>query len=179
MGLLGGAAALAVVARTAGGDHVHPGVHALLRKGDDVLARQVGLVKMPTAVSAHIAVAQKQFAVGQAGAQIERIDVGHATCANDAVDPDHRLLTGDGVVAAAKDRDLGAGLPSHLACGVVDHRLFQRNPGLGKPLRRQLQDFHKQRLQLRLINHYGTPHAAGSGTLRAQREPASQYTPIQ
>ena len=37
--LLGRAVTFAVVAGTAGGDHVHPVVHAVLSEGDDVLAR--------------------------------------------------------------------------------------------------------------------------------------------
>ena len=37
--LLGGAVAFAVVAGAAGGNHIHPVVHPVLGKGDDVFAR--------------------------------------------------------------------------------------------------------------------------------------------
>jgi hypothetical protein len=43
-GLLGRAAALAVVAGAAGRDHVHPVVLAVLGEGDDVLAGELVLV---------------------------------------------------------------------------------------------------------------------------------------
>ena len=48
----------------------------------------------------------------------------HAARADDAVDRDLRLLAGDGVVPAAKQRHLGTDLPAHLA-RVMQHRLFQ------------------------------------------------------
>ena len=40
------------------------------------------------------------------------------------------------------ERDLAAGFPAHFVRSVMNHRLFQRYPGLGQPLGRQLQDFH-------------------------------------
>jgi hypothetical protein len=109
VGLLGrAAAALAVVAGPAGGDHVHPVVLPVLRKRDDVFAREVFFVEMAAAVGADIAVAGEQLAVGQAGLEVKRVDVGHALGADDAVDRDHRLLARDGVVAAVEHRHLAA-----------------------------------------------------------------------
>ena len=98
--LLGRAVALAVVAAAAGGDHVHPDVAAFLRLRDDVLARQIALVKVVAAVRAHVAVAREKLAVGEARAQIKRVDARHTARADDAVDGDDRLLAGDGVVAS-------------------------------------------------------------------------------
>ena len=93
-------------------------------------------MKMVAAISADVAVANKQLAVGQTGSQIKRVDVGHASGADDAIDPDDRLLAGDGVVAAAKNGDFRPRLPAHFARCVVHDSLFERNPRLGKPLRR-------------------------------------------
>ena len=177
--LLGRTVAFAVVAGTAGGDHIHPVVHAILRKGNDVLARQVGLMKMPAAVGADIAIAGKELAVGQARTQIKRVDIGHAPGADDAIDPDHRLQAGDGIVAAAKDGDLAAGLPAHFACCVIDDRLLKGNPGLRKPLGRQLQYFQAipPDQQRHRENHVtlGDPAVGPEGW----RGAASQYTLFQ
>ena len=127
--------ALAVVARTAGGDDIHPFVNAVLGERDDVFTGQVVLVKLPTAVCAQIAVARKQFAIGQARAQAEWADVGHALGADDAVDSDDRLLAGACVEAAMKHGNLRAHFPAHFLRRVVNDRLLQRNPRLGQPLR--------------------------------------------
>ena len=131
MRLLGRAAALAVVAGAASRDHVHPGVYAVLGKGNNVFTRQIALVEMAAAVSADIAVANKELAVGQARAQIERVDVGHATGADDAVDVNDGLQPGARVVSAVEHRDFAADFPAHFVRGVMRDRLFQRNPGLG------------------------------------------------
>jgi uncharacterized repeat protein (TIGR01451 family) len=56
-GLLGRAAALAVVAGAAGRHHVHPVVLAVLGEGDDVLAGELVLVELVAAVRADVAVA--------------------------------------------------------------------------------------------------------------------------
>jgi hypothetical protein len=56
-----------VVAGAARGDHVHPVVAAVLRKGNDVLAGQFIFMEMIAAVGANVAVAREQLAVGQAG----------------------------------------------------------------------------------------------------------------
>ena len=85
MRLLGGAVAFAVVAGAAGGNHIHPVVHPVLGKGDDVFAGEVRLVKMAAAIGAYIAVAHEQLAIGQPWAQIKGVDIGHATGADDAV----------------------------------------------------------------------------------------------
>jgi hypothetical protein len=90
-------------------------------------------VKQIAAVGADVAVAREQLAVGQAGTQVEGVDVGHAAGADDAVDRDDRLLTRDGVVPAAEDSNLLPGFPAHLLGGVVDHRLLQRYPRLRQP----------------------------------------------
>ena len=66
VGLLGGAAAFAMVAATAGGDHIHPGVDAVLCEGNDMFSREFLLVKTVATISAHIAIPDKQLAVGQA-----------------------------------------------------------------------------------------------------------------
>jgi len=73
-----GAVALAVVARATGGDHVHPVVDTVLGEWNDVLARQVVFMEVPAAVGAHIAVADEQLGIGQARAQVEGVDAGHA-----------------------------------------------------------------------------------------------------
>lgn len=125
MRLLRRARALAVVAGAAGRDHVHPVVLAVAREGHDVFARQVLFVETPTAVGAHIAVAGKELAVGQAGLELERVDAGHPLGADDAVDGDHRLLTRYGVVPAPEPGNLAAGLPAHFPGGVMNHRLFE------------------------------------------------------
>ena len=133
-GLLGRAVAFAVIAAATRGDHVHPGVHAFLRKRHDVLAREFGLVKGRAAVSADIAVAGEQFVIGQAGAQVKRVDLGHAPRANDAVDADDGLPARDRVVATVKHRDFTPGLPTHLFGGVIHDRLLQTDPRLGQSL---------------------------------------------
>jgi len=171
--------AFAVVAGAAGGDHVHPVVHAVLGKRDDVFACEVGLVKMPTAIGADIAVAGEELAIGQAWTQIKGVDIGHATGADDAVDPDYGLQAGDGIVAAAKDGDLAAGFPAHFACCVIDDRLLKRNPGLREPLGRQLQYFQaippdQQRHREKHVT-LGDPAAGPKGC----RGAASQYTLFQ
>ena len=135
MCLLGRAVAFAVVAGSAGGDHVHPAVLTLLRERDDVLAGQGLLVKVIAAVGAEVAVARKQLAVGQAWLQVEGVDAGHALGADDAVDRDDRLLACDGVGAAMENCNLAARFPANIAGCVVNHRLFKRNPRLWEPLR--------------------------------------------
>jgi hypothetical protein len=117
-----------VVAGLAGRDHVHPGVDALLGKGDDVLARELVFVEMPTAVGADIAVPREQLAVGEPRTLREGIDARHALGADDAVDRNLRLLARDGVVAPAKHRHLRAHFPANFVRRVVDHRLFERYP---------------------------------------------------
>ena len=138
--LLRRAAALAVVAAAAGRHHVHPVVLAVLGEGDDVLAGQLFFVEQPAAIGADVAVARKQLAVGEARLQLEGIDVRHALGADDAVDPDDRLLAAMRIDAAAEHGDIGPGLPANLVGGVVQHGLLQRNPRLGQPLGRQLQN---------------------------------------
>ena len=90
-----------------------------------MLAHQVFFNKMITTVGADIAVTRKQLAVGQAGAQVERVNIGHALGADDAVDGDDRLFAGTGIVAAMKNSDLAPGLPAYLARRVVNHGLFK------------------------------------------------------
>lgn len=128
VGLLGRAAALAVVAGPAGGDHVHPGVDAVLRERNDVLARELVFVEMPAAVSTDVAVAREQLAVGEPRALGEGIDARHALGADDAVDRDLRLLAGDGIVAATEHGHLRAHLPADFVRCIVDDRLFERYP---------------------------------------------------
>ena len=128
------AVAFAAVAGPAGGNHIHPDINTVLRERNDVFARQIFLVEMIATVSTNIAVTGKQFAVGQAGLEVEGIDVGDTPGADDAVDSDDGLLTGDCIVAAMEHSNLGAHLPAHLFGGVMNHRLFKRNPRLRQTL---------------------------------------------
>jgi len=57
--LLGCAVAFPMITRAAGGDYVHPVVHAVLGKGDDVLAGQVRFMESAATVGAKIAVSDK------------------------------------------------------------------------------------------------------------------------
>ncbi len=134
VGLLGGAATLAVVAGAAGRDNVHPVVNAVLGKGNDVLAGQVLFMEMVAAIGADVAVTGKKLAICQAWLEIEGVDVGNTPRANDAVDRDDGLLTRNCIVATMEHRDFTTGFPAHLARGVMNHRLLKRNPRLGQPL---------------------------------------------
>lgn len=78
----------------------------MLGKRDDVFARQLALVEMAAAVGAHIAVADEELGVGQAGAQVEGVDVGHTARADDAVDLDDGLAARGSVVPAVEHGDL-------------------------------------------------------------------------
>ena len=66
IGLLGRAAAFSMVAASACSDHIHPSVDAFLREGDDMLACEFLFMKAVATISAHIAIPNKQLAVGQA-----------------------------------------------------------------------------------------------------------------
>ena len=66
IGLLGRAAALSMVAASTGGNHIHPGIDAFLCEGNDVFSGKFLLMKTVATVSAHIAIPDKQLAVGQA-----------------------------------------------------------------------------------------------------------------
>lgn len=136
------AGALAVVAGTAGSHQIHPVMAAACGDGHDVFAREVVFVEDPAAVGTDAAVACEQLAVGQARLQAVRIDGGRTARADDAVDVDDRLAARDGIVATAETGDFPAGLPAHIVRRVMQRRLLQRNPGLGQPLGRQLQDLH-------------------------------------
>ncbi len=86
MRLLGRAGGFAVVAAFAGGHHIHPAIYAALGIGNDVFAGELIFfvaAAIDTAISADVAVSHEEFAVGEAGAQIERVDAGHAFGAND------------------------------------------------------------------------------------------------
>jgi enoyl-CoA hydratase/carnithine racemase len=128
VGLLGRAAALAVVARLARCDHVHPGVDALLRERNDVLARELVFVEMPAAVGADVAVPRKKLAVGKPRALGKGVNARHALGADDAVDGNLRLLARDGVVSPAEHSHLRAHLPADFVRCIVDDRLFERYP---------------------------------------------------
>lgn len=114
VGLLGRAMTFAVVAGLARGNHVHPGIHTFLRKRNDVLTRQVLVGETVSTIGAHAAVAVKQFAVGQTGAEIKRIDVWYAAGANNAVDPDNGLQTRHRIMSAVEDGNFPPRLPAHL-----------------------------------------------------------------
>ena len=114
----------------------------LLGKGHDVFAGELALGEMVAAIGADVAVAGEELGVGQARAQVKGVDIGHALGADDAVDRDDGLCTRDGVVPAMEHRDLLAHFPADLVSGIVQHRLFERNPGLGQTLRRQLENLH-------------------------------------
>ena len=97
-------------------------------------------MEIVAAVSAQVAVAGEQFAVGQTRFQIEGVDTRHALGADDAVDDDFGLYACDRVVAATVNRDFHTGFPTHLVRRVMRDGLFERYPGLRQPLGRQLQD---------------------------------------
>ena len=101
-------------------------------------------MKSLAAISTHIAISNEQFAIGQAGAEFERIDAMNAAGANDAVDLDDGLLSRDGIVATVKNSNFLTRFPADIFGCVIDHSLFQRNPRLRKPLGRQFQDLHKR-----------------------------------
>ena len=139
--VLGCTVAFAVVAGTAGGNHIHPIINTVLGKGNDVLAGKFLFMKMSTTIRAHIAVARKEFAIRQPRLHLKRIDLGHTARADDAIHRDDGLLTRDGVMPAMEHSHLRARLPAYVLAGIVNHRLFKRNPRLGQPLGRQLQNF--------------------------------------
>jgi len=66
IGLLGRTAALSMVAASTGGNHIHPGIDTFLREGNDVFSGKFLLMKTVATISAHIAIPNKQLAVGQA-----------------------------------------------------------------------------------------------------------------
>ena len=66
IGLLGRAATFSMVAASACGDHIHPSIDAFLGEGNDMFSGEFLLVKTVATVSAHIAIPDKQLAVGQA-----------------------------------------------------------------------------------------------------------------
>jgi len=142
-GLLGSAAAFAVIAGATGRYHVHPVVYAILGKRNNVFTGKVCLMETATTISTNIAVTRKQFGIGEAGTQVKGIDIGNAPRADDAVYANNGLQARVRIVTTAKHGNLGTSLPTHLARGVMNNRLFQRYPGLGQSLTRQLQDFHK------------------------------------
>ena len=92
-------------------------------------------MKMLAAVGANIAIAHKEFAVGQAGLELKRVDFGHALGADDAVDNDDGLLTCHGVVTAMKGRNMRTHFPANLIGGVVKYGFFQADPRLRQSLR--------------------------------------------
>ncbi len=133
-GLLGGAAAFAMIAGTASCHDVHPGVNTPLSEWNDMFPCEVFLMKMLTTIGANIAVASKQFDIGQPRLQVERIDVGYALGANNAVDMDDGLVSRDGIVTAVKGGHLSAHFPAHLVRSVVQHSFFQADPRLRQTL---------------------------------------------
>ncbi len=138
MRLLWRAGGLAVVAVFASGDDIHPTIHTALGIRDDVFAGELVFpvaAAIDTAVSANVAVTHEEFAIGEAGAQIEGVDAGHAFGADDGRNVDDALLTGDRVVPAAKCGHALAHFPTHLIGGVMDHRLLHADPALGQALR--------------------------------------------
>jgi hypothetical protein len=82
-------------------------------------------MKPLAAISTHIAIANKQFTVGQARAQFERIDAVNTSGANDAVDLDDGLLARDGIVAAAKNSNFLTCFPADIFGSLINHSLFQ------------------------------------------------------
>ena len=131
MGLLGRAVAFAVVAGTAGGDHIHPAVDTILGEWNDVLAGQIFLMEPFTAVSADTAITDEQLVVGQTWFKEKGVDTWHAPGANNAVDRDDGLLASKRIVAAVKYGNPRTHFPPHFLSGVMNDCLLQRNPGLG------------------------------------------------
>ena len=109
-----------------------------------MLAGEFCFMKSLAAISTHVAIANEQFAVGQAGPEFERIDAMNAAGANDAVDLDDGLLSRDGIVTTVKNSNFLARFPADIFGCVIDHSLFQRNPRLRKPLAIQLKHLHKR-----------------------------------
>ena len=105
--------------------HIHPAVKAVLRKGNDMFARQAFFVNVFAAVGADIAVAGEQLVIRQTRAKRKGIDTGYATRANDAVDDDDGLFTGQRVVATAKNCHLGPHFPAHFLRRIMNHGLFK------------------------------------------------------
>ena len=135
IGLLGRAAAFAVVAGAACCDDIHPRIYAFLRKWNDVFACQIFFMKMAAAIRAHIAVTHKQLAVGQARFEFKRVDFWHALGANDAVDGNDRLVARDGIVTTVKCRHARTHFPTHLIRCVMQYGFFQADPRLRQSLR--------------------------------------------
>lgn len=115
-------------------DHVHPIVLAFEGIRNDVFARQFFFMKMAAAVSADVAVAYEEFAVGEAWAQVERVDAGHALGADDGADVNDALLARDRVMPAMERGHTFAHFPAHLIRGVMDDCLLQADPALRQPL---------------------------------------------
>jgi hypothetical protein len=136
VGLLGCAGGFAMVAAFASSNDVHPIVFAFERVGNDVLAGEFFFMEMAAAISANVAVTHEELAVGQAGAQVKRVDARHTFRADDGADVNDALLAGDGVVTAAKGGNALAHFPTHLVGSVVDHRLLHADPTLWQPLSR-------------------------------------------
>lgn len=129
-GLLGSATAFAVIARATSRDHIHPRIDPLLCKGNDVLSGQLQLTEQAPTVRADISVSCKQLAVGQAGLEGKRADIGNASGANDAVDFDDGLTPGECIVPPSKNSNLCPCLPTHILSGIMNHRLLKRDPRL-------------------------------------------------
>jgi hypothetical protein len=124
MRLLGRTAAFAMVAGTACGNHVHPVIDTVLRERNNVFARQAFFMKVFAAISTNITIAGKQLAIGQAGLQVEWIDIRDTLGADDAVDRNNGLLAGYGIVPAMEHRDFATRFPSHLAGSVMNYGLL-------------------------------------------------------
>lgn len=66
-----------------------------------MLAGEFLLMKMIAAISAHIPVAGEKFAIRKPRLHLERVDLGHTACANDALlTRDDGLLARNGVMPA-------------------------------------------------------------------------------
>jgi len=113
-------------------------VRALLSKWNDVLAGQLGFVKLIPAVCTKILISGKEFAVGEAWFELKRVDLWNPFCTNNAVDDYGGLDARYGVVSAPEHGDLRACLPTYLLRCVMDNSLFKGNPRLRQPLGRQL-----------------------------------------
>src|SRR6185312_9098319 len=133
--LFGRAAAFLLVARAAGGHHVHPRVAAPARHREDVVAGELERREMAAAERADEAVAVEELAVVERRDLVESLDGERlAADGDDRVGGDAGAFPG-ALAAAPEDRErLVADLPGHPFLGVIPHRLLPGDPPVRDPV---------------------------------------------